>query len=144
MSDLIPAGQGPVAASAERVALADDTPSIEELFTYAREAELRVQTLRMTIEDRVVNAKGEAATLKAGTPLSDIAHAAGHHDAFIRTRGQLAFLSPKIQVAILEGTFPTELTLRRIMQHPIPLDWQEQERICGCCQTNANPSPLGQ
>jgi hypothetical protein len=40
------------------VALADDAPSIEELFTFAREAELRVQTLRMTIEDHVVNAKG--------------------------------------------------------------------------------------
>jgi hypothetical protein len=40
------------------VALADDTPSIEELFTFAREAELRVRTLRMTIEDRVINAKG--------------------------------------------------------------------------------------
>ena len=69
------------------------------------------------------------AALKAGTPLSEIARAAGHHDAFIRTRGQLAFLSPKIQVAILEGTFPTELTLRRIMRRPIPLDWQDQARL---------------
>ena len=58
MTDLIPAGQDLVAPSAARVALADDTPTIEELFTFAREAELRVQTLRMTIEDRVVNAKG--------------------------------------------------------------------------------------
>ena len=62
MSDLIPTGQAPLAPSATRVALADDVPTIEELFSFAREAELRVQTLRMTIEDRVVNAKGEQVT----------------------------------------------------------------------------------
>ncbi|MEX1295234.1 MAG: hypothetical protein AB1Z67_03585 [Candidatus Limnocylindrales bacterium] len=62
MSDLIPAHQGPLAPSAGRVALADDTPSIEELFSFAREAELRVRTLRMVIEDRVVNARGEQVT----------------------------------------------------------------------------------
>jgi hypothetical protein len=38
--------------------MAHDAPSIEELFSFAREAELRVQTLRMVIEDRVVNATG--------------------------------------------------------------------------------------
>lgn len=62
MSDLIPTGQGSVAPAATRVALAEDTPSIEQLFSYAREAELRVQTLRMTIEDRVINARGEEVT----------------------------------------------------------------------------------
>ena len=58
MSDLTPTAQAPVAPSAARVAMADNAPAIEELFTFAREAELRVQTLRMTIEDRVVNARG--------------------------------------------------------------------------------------
>lgn len=63
MSDLIPTGQDLVAPPASRVALADDTPTIEELFSFAREAELRVRTLRMTIEDHVVNAKGEQLTI---------------------------------------------------------------------------------
>jgi hypothetical protein len=58
MSDLIPAGQPATAPSAARVALADDTPDLEQLFGFAREAELRVQALRMTIEERVVNARG--------------------------------------------------------------------------------------
>ena len=62
MSDLTPMRQAPVAPSAARVALPDDIPAIEELFSFAREAELRVRTLRMTIEDRVVNAKGEQVT----------------------------------------------------------------------------------
>ncbi len=62
MSDLIPAGQDQVAPSASRVALADDAPNIEALFSFARQAELRVRTLRMTIEDRVLNARGEQLT----------------------------------------------------------------------------------
>ncbi len=69
--------------------------------------------------------------LRNGAPLSQVARDAGHHDVFIRTRGPLAFLSPKIQIAIRDGTIPPELTLRRILRQPIPLDWQEQGRICG-------------
>jgi hypothetical protein len=70
-----------------------------------------------------------AAALRAGTPLSQVARAAGHHEVFIRTRGQLAFLSPRIQRAIKDGSIPSELTLRQILRRPIPLDWQEQERL---------------
>jgi hypothetical protein len=58
MSDLIPAGPEHLLPSATRVALADDAPSIEELFLFARDAELRVQSLRMTIEEQLVTAKG--------------------------------------------------------------------------------------
>jgi len=58
MSDLIPAGQATAAPSAARVALTEGAPDLEELFGFAREAELRVQTLRMTIEERVINARG--------------------------------------------------------------------------------------
>jgi hypothetical protein len=59
MSDLVRSTAAVVATTAERVALADDAPSIEELFLFAREAELRVQTLRMTIEERSMTARGE-------------------------------------------------------------------------------------
>jgi len=58
MPDLIPAGPAPVSPSPARVALAEDTPDIEALFRFAREAELRVQTLRLTIDEQVVNARG--------------------------------------------------------------------------------------
>ncbi len=54
--------------------MADDAPSIEELFTFAREAELRVQTLRMSIEERVVNARG-AQTLTHEVQLRHPGHA---------------------------------------------------------------------
>lgn len=71
------------------------------------------------------------AALRSGTPLAGIASKAGHHDAFIRTRAPLAFLSPRIQIAVRNGTAPPELTLHRILQRPIALDWQEQERLYG-------------
>jgi len=43
----------------ELVSLPDGTPSVAELFTFARDAELRFETLRMRIEDRVATTHGE-------------------------------------------------------------------------------------
>jgi len=74
MSDLIPAAPVTLAPSATRVAMADDAPSIEELFLFSREAELRVQSLRMTIEERVVTAKG-ADTIRHEIQLKHPGHA---------------------------------------------------------------------
>ncbi len=51
--------------------------------------------------------------LKAGVQLMEVARRESFPGAFIRTRAQLAFLSPKIQTAILDGTQPPELTLKR-------------------------------
>jgi site-specific DNA recombinase len=70
-------------------------------------------------------------SLSAGVPLADIAREAGHHNVIIRTRAQLAYLSPKIQRAICDGQQPTELTLQRILTRPVPLDWKHQERLYG-------------
>ena len=72
--------------------------------------------------------------LKQGKPLTQIAATTPHSDSYVRTRSQLAFLSPKIQRAILDGAQPAELTLERIIRKPIPLDWTLQERIYGFAQ----------
>ncbi|HSF96440.1 MAG TPA: recombinase family protein [Thermohalobaculum sp.] len=80
---------------------------------------------------RLVEAHRWVAELRAGLPLSEIARQAGHSGAYLRTRAQLAFLSPRIQAAILEGTQPPDLTLERIVRKGVPLDWTEQERIFG-------------
>jgi hypothetical protein len=69
--------------------------------------------------------------LRTGTPLSEIAGQAGHSGAYIRTRAQLAFLSPHIQAAILDGTQPPDLSLERILRTGVPLDWPAQARIFG-------------
>ncbi len=44
---------------AERVTLPEATPDIEDLFRFAREAELRVRGLRLVIEERLVTTRGE-------------------------------------------------------------------------------------
>lgn len=69
--------------------------------------------------------------LRREQPLSEIAAATSHSQSYIRTRSQLAFLSPAIQRAILEGRQPTDLTLERIIRKPVPLDWDAQARLYG-------------
>lgn len=84
-------------------------------------------TLVRTLRD----AHDWAQALQAGCGISDIAQAAGHSESFIRTRTQLAFLSPRLQDAILAGTQPAELTLKRMMRQPVPLIWADQEYLYG-------------
>jgi hypothetical protein len=72
-----------------------------------------------------------AAALKSGTPLNHIARTANHNEALVRTRTPLAFLSPRIQLAILEGTQPVELTLEFLVRQTLPTAWDAQERLCG-------------
>jgi hypothetical protein len=43
----------------ERVVLPDAMPGIEDLFRFAREAELRVSSLRMVVDEQLINARGE-------------------------------------------------------------------------------------
>ena len=84
-------------------------------------------TLVRTLRD----AHDWAQALRAGRGISDIAEAAGHSESFIRTRTQLAFLSPRLQEAILAGTQPAELTLKRMMRQPVPLIWTDQDHLYG-------------
>lgn len=48
-----------------------------------------------------------------------------------RRKAWLAFLSPHIQMAILEGHQPEGFSLERILQSDMPLAWHEQERMFG-------------
>lgn len=50
-------------ARPEIAALRDELPSVDELFTFMRDAELRFETLRMRIEARARNTRGEELTL---------------------------------------------------------------------------------
>jgi hypothetical protein len=47
----------------ELAALSPGLPTIESLFTFMRDAELRFETLRMRIEDRTITAEGERLTI---------------------------------------------------------------------------------
>jgi hypothetical protein len=46
-------------ATPELVALRDELPTVDELFTFMRDAELRFRTLRMRIEEHVFGTRGE-------------------------------------------------------------------------------------
>ncbi len=83
------------------------------------------------LRSMLIRAHGWARDLKAGVQLMEIARRESVPSAFLRTRAQLAFLSPKIQAAILDGTQPPELTLRRLVSVIHPLDWSEQELLFG-------------
>jgi DNA invertase Pin-like site-specific DNA recombinase len=79
------------------------------------------------------------ADLRTGKPLSGIAAATTHSDPYIRTRAQLAFLSPAIQHAILDGRQPPDLTLERIIRKPVPLDWDAQAKLYGFERGQGHP-----
>lgn len=69
--------------------------------------------------------------LRNGILLSALARNHSHSESYIRTRIQLAFLSPKIQSDLLAGHQPPELSLERIIRARIPLDWAAQEQLFG-------------
>lgn len=79
----------------------------------------------------LIRAHGWARALRSGTQLSDIARREGVPGSFIRTRARLAFLSPGLQAAILDGSQPPELTLKRLVSVSHPLAWADQERLFG-------------
>jgi len=59
MSDLIPVAPGPAYRTPTIVALGADAPTLPELFAFMAEAELRVESLRMRIEEATATAAGE-------------------------------------------------------------------------------------
>ncbi|MBA4228399.1 MAG: recombinase family protein [Hyphomonas sp.] len=67
-----------------------------------------------------------ATELRAGTSMTTLAERRSCTLAFIRQRLPLAFLSPKVIEAILAGRQPHDLTLTKLITHPIPLDWDDQ------------------
>ena len=48
---------------------------------------------------------------------------------YIRRLVGLAFLSPELVEAILQGRQPIELTATRLTELDLPLDWTEQRRL---------------
>ena len=91
----------------------------------------RVPAADTTLLQALQNAHRWISALKAGQPLTDIARDESHAESYIRTRTPLAFLSPKIQIAILDGAQPVTLTLEKLVRNSIPLEWQDQERLFG-------------
>ena len=70
----------------------------------------------------------------SASPLSvpeQLAHADAPKDFYKKKLAPLAFLSPEIQQAILQGRQPAGLTLQKILESGVPLSWSEQRRKYG-------------
>ena len=121
-----------------------ETAAIEALT--AKEAHLPARSRRLFFDFAMVRrdhfnhevmlralarARAWTSEMRKGKPMSEIVTATGHSESYIRTRSQLALLAPRIQLAILDGRQPPELTLEQIVRKPIPLDWKVQERLYG-------------
>jgi len=70
----------------------------------------------------------ELATGRARS-LGQIAERDGITRRYIRRLVDLAFLSPRLVEAILQGRQPVELTATRLTELDLPLDWAEQHRL---------------
>lgn len=69
--------------------------------------------------------------LQDGVPLKELSRREDSHPTYISNRAQLAFLSPRIQIAIAKGNHAVGLTLEKLIRTPIPFDWNDQERRHG-------------
>lgn len=67
--------------------------------------------------------------IRNGVPLKSIADAEGVTSSYIKTRMKLAFLSPRIQSAILEGRLDPRFTTNQILRTKMPMDWRAQETL---------------
>jgi hypothetical protein len=63
--------------------------------------------------------------------LDELAREDGCWRSYVSTMIRLAYLSPGLTQAILDGTLPAQLTLADLMQRDIPVDWAEQCRAFG-------------
>ena len=70
----------------------------------------------------------ELATGRARS-LHELAQRDGITRRYIRRLVNLAFLSPQLVEAILQGRQPVELTATRLTELDLPLDWTEQHRL---------------
>jgi hypothetical protein len=70
----------------------------------------------------------ELATGRARS-LQELARREGITRRYIRRLVNLAFLSPQLVEAILQGRQPVELTATRLTELDLPLDWTEQRRL---------------
>jgi len=77
----------------------------------------------------IVTAQAWVEEIKAGQSVSDIMQAQNIPEGMIWKRIRLAFLSPKILRAIVDGTSNRDLTIKLLTRHDLPLDWSEQQAL---------------
>jgi site-specific DNA recombinase len=119
-------------------ALADAALYIETGFALRRRGvEVKIVTgaAQQAPDRTLINAIAKAhqwlGEIRQGTSMGAIGRRHGWTNSPIKQRVRLALLSPAITAAILEGRQPPELTLHKLLQTPIPLDWDRQVDALG-------------
>ncbi|MGH7184931.1 MAG: recombinase family protein, partial [Pseudomonadota bacterium] len=79
----------------------------------------------------LAEAHAGAKALRSGTSLAELASRRGQSEPYLRLRLPFAFLSPRVQAAILDGRHSPDLTVARLIRDGIPADWGAQERDFG-------------
>ena len=80
-------------------------------------------------QDMPPSSLAHSVLIKAGQSISDIMQAHNIPEGMIWKRIRLAFLSPKILRAIVDGTSNRDLTIKMLTRHDLPLDWSEQQAL---------------
>ena len=80
----------------------------------------------------IVRARGWIDDVRVGRVASfaEIAEREAQGERHIRTLATLAFVSPRIIAAIVDGTAPADLTVSSLTQ-ALPYSWTEQEQNIG-------------
>lgn len=68
--------------------------------------------------------------LLAGESMEALCRHTGYSDRYIRRLLPLAFLSPRIVTQVVNGQYPADLTLERLLGS-IKLDWRDQAKALG-------------
>ena len=77
----------------------------------------------------IVTAQAWVDEIKAGRSMSDIMQAYQIPEGMIWKRIRLAFLSPKLLQAIVEGSTNRDLSIKMLTKHDLPIDWTKQEAL---------------
>ena len=77
----------------------------------------------------IVTAQAWVDEIKAGRSMSDIMQAYQIPEGMIWKRIRIAFLSPKLLHAIVEGTTNRDLSIKKLTKHDLPVEWSEQEAL---------------
>ncbi|MDJ1018502.1 MAG: recombinase family protein [Paracoccaceae bacterium] len=95
-----------------------------------------------TLIQTLAKAHRWAGALKNGTPISELARRERVSPSYLRQRTKLAFLSPAIQNAILEGRQPIGMTTRALVETRIPLAWEGQAATLANEASKGFPDPV--
>jgi site-specific DNA recombinase len=84
-----------------------------------------------TLLRALADAHKEMAERRAGRQRADNEATSRSSGSRMRRRSYLAFLSPRIQQAILAGKVPEGLGLEKLLRMDLPVDWRAQEKYLG-------------